>query len=518
MALEPGYRWGLGKVASKKPASAGSPDVLRDLELLLRSRYGLVHLPTIEEERAVSLLRHLADDLGIPLFRWSRLHGLALDGGQGAIYATGDLGSAFGHIAASGQPALYSFHGIGAELAADAVLAERLREAVRSLEKIRGAIVVTDDDLDVPEALRPLVARVVLPGPDRRDFDLLLRQIVRDLSRRRHIDVDLDDEARAMLVNHLAGLTLLEAEKILTKAIVEDGRLDAEDIFHVIEAKRAVIEREGLLEYYPLERSAAQVADLERLRGWLEKRRAVVAEPLRAEEFGLPFPRGVLLLGVPGCGKSLSAKAIAMEWKLPLLKLDTSTLYNKFIGESEKNFRRAMQTAEKMAPVVLWVDEIEKAFASGGDEDGGVSQRILGSFLSWMQERTGDVFVVATANNIDRLPAEFLRKGRFDEIFFVDLPEPAVRAEIFRIHLVGRGQDADGLDIAELATLTEEFSGAEIEQVVISGLYSAFAAGESLTMDVLRAECRGTRPLAVTMAERVGRLRAWARGRAVPAN
>jgi len=226
----------------------------------------------------------------------------------------------------------------------------------------------------------------------------------------------------------------------------------------------------------------------------------------------------VLLLGVPGCGKSLSAKAVAMEWKLPLLKLDTSTLYNKFIGESEKNFKRAMRTAENMAPVVLWIDEIEKAFASGGDEDGGVSQRILGSFLSWMQERTGDVFVVATANNIDRLPTEFLRKGRFDEIFFVDLPDASVREEIFRIHLERRGHDAGAFALTELAAMTEEFSGAEIEQVVISALYSDFASGTDLRSDTLRAECGATRPLAVTMAERVARLRQWAEGRAVPAN
>ncbi len=496
-----------------------SPDVLRDLKLLLRSRYGLIHLKTLEEGRAVSLLRHMTADLGIPLFCWSRLRGLSLAGGEGAVYATRALGDAFGHIAASGEPALYHFHGVGGELDGDAVLAAQLREAVTSLERLHGAVVITGDRLQVAEGMRSLLATVSFPGPGREDFEQLVRHIVRDLSRRQHgVEVDLSAEERAMLVNNLAGLTLLEAEKILTKAIVEDGRLDLNDIQHVIDAKRAVVEREGLLEYYPLEESTARVADLRRLREWLEKRKAVVAEPLRAKEFGLPFPRGVLLLGVPGCGKSLSAKAVAMEWKLPLLKLDTSTLYNKFIGESEKNFKRAMRTAENMAPVVLWIDEIEKAFASGGDEDGGVSQRILGSFLSWMQERTGDVFVVATANNIDRLPTEFLRKGRFDEIFFVDLPDASVREEIFRIHLERRGHDAGAFALTELAALTEEFSGAEIEQVVISALYSDFASGTDLRSDTLRAECGATRPLAVTMAERVARLRQWAEGRAVPAN
>lgn len=501
------------------PQPGQSPDVVRDLELLIRSRYGLIHLVTAEERRAVSLLRHLADDLGVPLFRWSRLQGLGRDGGDGAIYGTSEIAAAFGHIAAAGHGAIYHFHGIGADLSSNALLAEQLREAIDRLERLPGAVIVTGEDLELPGALRQLVATVTLPGPRREDFDRLLRHLVRDMARRRPVEVTLTAEERARLVNHLAGLTLLEAEKILTKAVVEDGRLDVDDIRHVIDAKRAVVEREGLLEYYPLEEaSVAEIADLERLRAWLAKRRAVVAEPLRAEEFGLPFPRGVLLLGVPGCGKSLSAKAVAMEWRLPLLKLDTSTLYNKFIGETEKNFRRAMRTAESMAPVVLWIDEIEKAFASGGDEDGGVSQRVLGSFLSWMQERRGDVFVVATANDIDRLPAEFLRKGRFDEIFFVDLPDAAVRADIFRIHLQRRGQQAANFDTDELAAQTEGFSGAEIEQVVISALFTAFSAAQPLSADLLRSECHATRPLSVTMAERVAKLRRWAAGRAVPAN
>ncbi len=495
-----------------------APDVLHDIKVLLRSRYGLIHLQTLEEKRVVSLLRHLAADLEIPLFRWSRLRGLALDGGEGPVYATRTLSEAFGHVFASNQPALYHFHGVGSEIGSDPVVTAQLREAIVSLEQIRGAIVVTDNVFDVPAGLRPLVATVSFPGPRPEDFDDLLRHIVRDLAQRQRIEVDLTSEERAALVKHLAGLTLLEAEKILTKAIVEDGRLAPDDIRHVIDAKRSVVEREGLLEYYPFEETVVGVADLKRLRAWLDKRKAVVAEPLRAAEFGLPFPRGVLLLGVPGCGKSLCAKAVAMEWRLPLLKLDTSTLYNKFIGETEKNFKRAMRTAEDMAPVVLWIDEIEKAFASGGADDGGVSQRVLGTFLSWMQERTADVFVVATANNIERLPTEFLRKGRFDEIFFVDLPDAATRAEIFRIHLESRRQDPSSFPLAELAGQTDGFSGAEIEQVVISALYSAFSAGGDLNAEIVRQECLATRPLSVTMEERVARLRQWAADRAVPAN
>ena len=250
----------------------------------------------------------------------------------------------------------------------------------------------------------------------------------------------------------------------------------------------------------------------------LSHRQYVVANPLKAEEFGLSFPRGVLLLGVPGCGKSLSAKAVASEWGLPLLKFDTSNLYNKYIGESEKNFKRAIRAAERMAPVVLWIDELEKAFAVGGTEDGGVSQRILGSFLNWMQDRTGEVFIVATANAIERLPPEFLRKGRFDEIFFVDLPDAETRGEIFRIHLASRGQDPGNFDLERLARESEGFTGSEIEEVVVSGLYTAFSDSSTLTTEDLEREVRGTVPLSVTMAEKVSALRAWAGSRTVRAN
>jgi SpoVK/Ycf46/Vps4 family AAA+-type ATPase len=350
------------------------------------------------------------------------------------------------------------------------------------------------------------------------EFGDLLSRIVRDIAKRQRIEIDLTASERATLIKHLSGLTLMEAEKILTKAIIEDNRLAADDIRHVIDAKRAVVEREGLLEYYPAEDSVAGVADLKTLKEWLAKRRAVIATPKKAEKFGLGFPRGVLLLGVPGCGKSLSAKAVAMEWNLPLLKLDPSNLYNKFIGESEQNFKRAMKAAERMAPVVLWIDELEKAFATGGDADAGVSQRILGSFLTWMQDREGDVFIVATANDISKLPPEFLRKGRFDEIFFVDLPDGETRKEIFQIHLESREQDLARFDLDSLAASTEGFSGAEIEQVVVSGLYTAFTADEALSNEILVSESQRTRPLAITMAERVAHLREWARTRAVSAN
>jgi SpoVK/Ycf46/Vps4 family AAA+-type ATPase len=286
----------------------------------------------------------------------------------------------------------------------------------------------------------------------------------------------------------------------------------------VLLAKRQIVERDGVLEYYPVEESLADVADLTALKSWLRKRSGILADRERAQQYGLTFPRGVLLIGVPGCGKSLCARAIATEWRLPLLRLDTGSLYNKYIGETESNFRRAMQAAERLAPCVLFIDELEKAFAAGESEDGGVSLRVLGSFLTWLQDRRADVFVVATANDVQRLPPEFLRKGRFDETFFVDLPDADTRTEILRIHLKRRRQASETIDLAAITDATPGYSGAELEQVVVSALYTAFNDNASLSTELLLAEVTATRPLSVTMAEKVEAMRTWARGRAVPAN
>jgi hypothetical protein len=493
-------------------------DVLRDLELLFKSRYGLIHLDTDEVDRALSLLGHVADRIPLPLFTWSRVEGVRRVDRPGSIFDTKELRKAVAHVAAAGIPAVYHFHGVGTHLETDEVFRAHLRVGARKLEQLDGALVLTGSGFNLPAELSLTVATVSLPGPGEGEFRNLLGNLLRDFGRRGHVEVSLSREEMASLLKHLSGLTLMEAEKVLTKAIVEDGKLDAQDIRHVIEAKKAVVEREGLLEYYPAEQTLQDVADLATLKAWLGKRKAVVTNPSRASEFGLTFPRGVLLLGVPGCGKSLSAKAVAREWGLPLLKFDTSNLYNKYIGESEKNFKRAIQAAERMAPVVLWIDELEKAFAMGGTEDGGVSQRILGSFLSWMQDRRGEVFIVATANDIGRLPPEFLRKGRFDEIFFVDLPDASTRAEIFRIHLASRGLDPGAFDLERLSGGSPEFSGSEIEEVVVSGLYTAFAEGRPLTTESLEKELAGTLPLAVTMGEKVRSLRDWARTRTVAAN
>ena len=474
-------------------------------------------LRTPEEERARSLLRHLADRLDVPLFTWSRTRGLRRDGSEDRIYGTEDPLQALSHAETSGLDALYHLQGFGPELE-NATAARKLRDAAEAFEERRGALVLTGADLVLPDAVRPRAAVLSLPPPDREELRELLMHLLRDLDDRQEMDVDLSSDGIDRLLRNLRGLTLMEAEKVLTRAIVEDGQLDPDDVAGVAGAKRRIVEREGLLEYHPAEEGMGQVADLSGLKEWLAKRAEVIRDPERAERLGLPFPRGVLLLGIPGCGKSLSAKAVAADWNLPLLRLDPSGLYNKYIGETEKNFRRAMETADRLSPVVLWIDEIEKALAAGGEGDGGVSRRVLGTFLSWMQDREGDVFVVATANDVERLPPEMMRKGRFDEIFFVDLPDRETRRAIFEIHLRKRGHDPAAFDLDELARASEGFSGSEIEGVVVSGLYTALAADSDLTTSMLRDEVSRTRPLSVVRAEEVRQLRGWAEGRTVPAN
>lgn len=495
-------------------------DPLRDAELLVRSGHPFLAIEGGDTDpgRTRTLVRHLADRMGLPLFRWTRARGLVRMDREGSTYRTEELGKALSHIASMDDPALWLFEGLSAELPGSALVQAKLAEVLDRLEKAGGALLHPGPVPELPPALRTRATTLRLPGPSPEELRQLVAHVYRDLARSRHVELSLSKAELARLVDRLQGLTLMEAEKILTRAMLEDGQLGPDDLDEIARHKQRIVERDGLLEYYPVEESSARVADLEGLREWLRKRTALVRDPDGAREFGLSFPKGILLAGVPGCGKSLSARAIATEWSLPLLRLDPASLYNRYIGQTETNFRRAMALAERMAPVVLWIDELEKAFASGESEDGGVSRRVLGSFLNWMQERKADVFVIATANDVEQLPPELVRKGRFDELFFVDLPDRQSRDEILRIQLRNRGRSTDGIDTGRVAEETDGFSGAELEQVVVSALHAAFADGAELDTGLLIREVHATRPLSATARERIERLRAWARGRTVPAN
>jgi hypothetical protein len=493
------------------------PDPVNELVVLVRSRLGLIALDATDPAQAREALGAAAAQLGVPLFFWTRTKGLVRKNGGPAVYGTADLAAALAHVEAARISAIYEFGSLGPDLA-DSTRAQCMKDAIANLASLDAAIVVLDSTEALPDSLRKLAALVTLPPPARADYIAVIKRVVQHLHGRITVRTELTQPDWDRLVTALRGFTLSEAERILTRVIVDDGILSARDIAQVVAVKYADMKAAGLLEFCTIDVTLGDIADLAALKAWLATRRAVIAAPARAAEAGLPFPRGMLLVGVPGCGKSMCAKAVAADWELPLLKLDTSGIYDKYVGESEKRFLAAIRSAERAAPAVLWIDEIEKAFSAGTDNDGGVSIRILGTFLSWLQERRGDVFVVATANDIARLPAELVRKGRFDEIFFVDLPAADVRESIFRLHLERRRQSIGSFDLPALAAASEGFSGAEIEQAVVSALYAVFAAGGTLRMEDMSAEIARTRPLSATMQERIQSLRAWSRGRTVLAH
>lgn len=508
---------------------------MRDLGLLVRSRHPIIFIRSHEHERLHHLLMYLADSLNMPFYVWTRSKGLKhhfelavakveqrghkapMTVLESPNRATMPPLAALEDVENEARRSLYFFQSLGTELS-EPMVASKLRDAARQFLKHEGGIVISGTVPEhLPDALHGLSTILEMPLPSLREYRSLAETLFRDLSQRMPLDFRLSRDEFTQLSRNLQGLSLLEAEKILTKAIIQDQQLGPEDIIEVRKAKKHLIEQEGLLEFYASEHKLDEIAGLQGLKTWLSKRRAIVQRPEEARAFGLEFPKGILLLGVQGSGKSLCAKAVASDWQLPLVKLDPSSLFNKYIGESERNFRRATELAEKLSPIVLWIDEIEKAFAAGS-EDGGVSQRILGVFLAWLQERKGDVFVVATANDVSKLAPELLRKGRFDELFFVDLPGHETRKAILALHLRKRKRQPQRFDLDSLAKLSEGFSGAELEQAIVSGLYTAFAEGEELSTELLEAEIRQTVPLSVTMAEKLQALRDWARGRAVEAN
>ncbi|MDJ0504544.1 MAG: AAA family ATPase, partial [Nostocales cyanobacterium LE14-WE12] len=329
----------------------------------------------------------------------------------------------------------------------------------------------------------------------------------------------LTTEAREKLLRAALGLTKDEAEKVYRKAQVTTGQLTENEVNIVLSEKKQLIRRNGILEYLEEDETIDAVGGLEELKTWLTQRSNAFTE--RAREYGLPQPKGMLILGVPGCGKSLIAKTTSRLWGLPILRLDMGRVYDgSMVGRSEANLRNALKTAESISPTILFIDELDKSFAGSGgsgDSDGGTSNRIFGSFLTWMQEKKSPVFVMATANRVERLPGEFLRKGRFDEIFFVDLPTPEERQDIFGIHLTKRREEIARFDLEQLAKMSDGFSGAEIEQAIVAAMYEAFAQDREFTQLDIIAALKSTLPLSRTMQEQVTALRDWARQRARPA-
>jgi ATP-dependent 26S proteasome regulatory subunit len=502
----------------RSQARAGrKPDKRDELLLLINSRHPILTIETTEEERVEQLLLEVATQLAVPLFTWSVTTGLARFRGA-PIYNSETPESALSNIAVVEGDGIFLLKDFARYCENDKI-SRRLRELAEKFRTARRSIVITAGSVQLPPELDGDAMPFVLGLPSAEELLAGVKQTLADLNRENHLPVALDVAGMQKLAKHLSGLAFAEAMRTLRRCILAQGKADASLLDAVLDAKRDVLRSDGLLETVRRDASFADIAGLQRLRDWISKRKSALT--VEGQRFGLVPPKGILITGVQGCGKSLAARAVAGEWGFELARLDAGALYDKFVGESEKRLRKALDLAQKMAPLVLWIDEIEKAFASAGssgDADAGLSQRLLATLLTWMQDRESGVFLAATSNNISALPPEMLRKGRFDEIFFVDLPDAPTRAALFTLHLKKRGRDSQAFDLLKLAAGSDGFSGAEIEQAIAAGLYTAFAAKQQLSTEILLGELKSTQPLSVTRSEDIASIREWARTRAVPAD
>jgi AAA+ superfamily predicted ATPase len=498
--------------------SAPPPEAtVAELALLLEAQAPLIVCEDAEEDRVIALIDAAAERLHVPVIVWRAHVGISQPGEDRPVAGTEDPLRAIAFVEAANHETVYHLRGFDEPLRDPRVIS-RMKEVCRKFQSHRGAVVLSGPSVDVPRELETYATYFPLPPPTATEYHDVIAAVLAEVRRSHHVTVSLSPAETEELYLSVRGLALGEVRRILAKGIVKDGLLDHEDIEGIREAKRKILARTGVLSPVLTQTSLTDVAGLANFKSWIRTRTRAFREPEAARSFGLPPPRGVLLIGVQGCGKSLAAKAVAGEWKLPIVRLDPSNLFSKYVGETEKALRRALATVEAMSPLVLWVDEMEKAFTDSRDNDGGVSKRLLGSLLSWLQEHRAPVFVVATANDITSMPPELLRKGRFDEIFFVDLPEDEVRRDLFRTHLASHGRLIDEEAIALLSKETAGFSGAEIEQAVVAALHAAFAQGGELAAEHLLTEVHATTPLSATMGERIAELRTWSVGRTVRAD
>jgi SpoVK/Ycf46/Vps4 family AAA+-type ATPase len=492
-----------------------------ELETLIRARYPIIYIITGEEMRVQNVVMEIAQKRQKKVFEWSFNTGVvpagtSIQSQKSRNVATKDPLLALDLVIEHVEPAIFIFKDFHPFLTKNNfAVVRKLKEIALHLKNSFKSILVVSSVLEIPAELEKEVTVLNYPLPTREDLSDLLDKIIEDVSQLKQVTIELDAAGRERLLQASLGLTLGEAENVFAKIIVKSERLSGDDVNEVFAEKQQIIRKSGLLEYYATEENFAHVGGMIVLKDWLDKRASAFTEEARA--FGLPAPKGILMLGVQGCGKSLCAKAVSTRWQLPLLRFDMGRMFGSLVGSSEENVRRAIAVAESVAPAILWVDEIDKAFAGSqgsGASDGGTTARVFGTFLTWLSEKTAPVFVVATANDISHLPPELLRKGRLDEIFFVDLPSPAERQEIFRIHLTKRGRDATTFDLAALAEHAKDCSGAEIEEAINSALYDAFYAQQDITTEIILETLSQTVPLAKTMDEQISRLRNWVEGRA----
>lgn len=553
-------------------------DTLDRLKILINSSTPILVMETSEEMRAVNMVRSACAELKMATFEWSIADGLQRSGSGTAVEAqkssqahadqgvwtpvrtsaqprsvispgsneaerlTRSVMSAMGSeqsaAAASGSiyntrepvQALANMESMTVEAVFilkdfhrhmdDPVVVRRLRDVGQKFSTNRRTVIITAPEITVPAELTTLVEYFDLPLPDRDRLHDIIHDTYTRLSKTYTLKLQLDSAGVDAMSANLRGLTEEEAERAISQALVTRYALCPETITDVLEAKKQLLRHSGMLEFIETSANMSAVGGLENLKHWLEQRRGAWEDS--AQDFGLEPPHGVIILGVQGCGKSLCARAVAGEWKLPLVKFDTSAVYDKYIGETEKRIRKVFQVAEGLAPCVLWIDELEKVFAGSGPDsasaDAGVSSRLLASFLSWMQDRKSPVFVAATCNNVTVLPPELIRKGRFDELFFVDLPNQAERRQIFSIQLARRKRNPADFDLDKVSAAARGYSGAEIDAAVQGALYAAYSEKKPLSTESLGAALAQTVPLSTTRAEEITALRDWARTRAVPAS
>jgi len=487
----------------------------RDLEALICSSTPIVVVETNEEQPIVAQFMRLSLTLPRPFFQWTLTEGLRPLG----IDRTGPDHSreptdVLVDIKMSSEPGVYlltDFH----PFLEEAVHIRLLKDIALKQHLVNHTVVLISHALKIPPELERYCARFELAVPTREELmKLVLAETAAWSRERAGANIRTNRRMLNALVENLRGVPVGDAKR-LARGALDDGAITDDDLPAIMKAKFELLNQDGVLSFeYDVSRFR-EVGGLQRLKQWLELRRPVFTGEL--DKPGLDPPKGVLLLGVQGCGKSLAAKAVAGSWQVPLMRLDFGTLYNKFHGETERNLRESLRMAEVMEPCVLWIDEIEKGIGSDG-MDGGTSRRVLGTLLTWLAEHERRVFIVATANDIESLPPELLRKGRLDEVFFVDLPDETTRRTIVEIHLAKRALANSGIDAERVATACEGFSGSELEQLVVASLYTAHAAQSEPTTEMLLEEAARTRPLSVVMAERISRLRAWAKNRTVPAH
>lgn len=498
------------------PCSINS--TVHDFKVLINSCHPVIVIETPEEKRVHRLLSSTALQLNMELEEWTSTYGIKNKKNTTKILDTQKPAGLISYMMNRQGEVIYILKDFHSYLKEDLILIRSFREMLQKFNKTRSSLFLTGSSIKLPSEIDDYAIRYELQTPSEEELKQVVRNVYHSLVAKHNIAYKLDKKGEAALLSALKGMTIDQARQAIACAFLDDKVLTNEDIPRILKKKAKIINEGGILEFFPVSENHFQLGGFNKLKNWLSK--IQVGFNSEARKVNLPLPKGILMVGVPGCGKSLAAKVVARMWNFPLLKLDAGRLFDKYIGESEKNFRKCIEIAEAMAPSVLWIDEIEKALPSGGESesDGGLSRRLFGAFLTWLQEKKKAVFIVATANQIHQMPAELLRKGRFDEIFFVDLPLKEARKEIFKIHLTHRNLNPKNYEIDFLAEESNGMTGAEIEQIVLSSLYRSLYEKTNHSTDLIMKELKQTVPLSHSRKESIEELRNRYKSRFIDVN